>query len=91
MEGHLLAHRGTNKLDREQLKAIQAPEATETYQPLAHHSIVEALLEALTFRHISVVRDEYAVSEDGMKMFGVLDLETTFEGCRFSIGMQRER
>ncbi len=22
-----------------------------------------------------------------MKMFGVLDLETTFEGCRFSIGV----
>src|SRR5213594_1795267 len=88
MEGHLLAHRGTNKLDREQLKAIQAPEATETYQPLAHYAIVEALLEALTFRHISVVRDEYAVSEDGMKMFGVIDLETTFEGCRFSIGVR---
>src|SRR5438093_1747504 len=88
MEGHLLAHRGTNKLDREQLKAIQAPEATETYQPLAHHAIVEALLEALTFRHISVVRDEYAVSEDGMKMFGVLDLESTFDGCRFSIGIR---
>src|SRR5215813_313820 len=23
-----------------------------------------------------------------MKMFGVLDLETTFEGCRFSIGVR---
>jgi len=35
-----------------------------------------------------VVRDEYAVSEDGMKMFGVLDLETSFDGCRFSIGLR---
>src|SRR5947209_8173895 len=87
-QGQLLAHCGTNKLAREHLKAIPAPEATETYQPLAHHLIVDALLEALTFRHISVVRDEYAVSEDGMKMFGVLDLETTFEGCRFSIGVR---
>ncbi|HET9410044.1 MAG TPA: DUF932 domain-containing protein [Candidatus Sulfotelmatobacter sp.] len=88
MEGQLLAHCGTNKLTREQLSAIPAPEATETYQPLAHHLIVGALLEALAFRHISVVRDEYAVSEDGMKMFGVLDLETMFEGCRFSIGVR---
>src|SRR5713101_7308377 len=85
MDGQLVAHCGTNKLVREQLKAIPAPDATETYQPLAHHDIVEALLETLAFRHISVVRDEYAVSEDGMKMFGVMDLETTFEGCRFSI------
>ena len=88
MDGQLLAHCGTNKLVREQLRAIPAPDATETYQPLAHHLIVEALLETLTFRHISVVKDEYAVSEDGMKMFGVLDLETTFEGCRFSIGVR---
>ena len=87
-EGLLIAHCGSNYLTRDQLKLIQSPESTETYQPLAHHAIVESLLEALTFRHISVVRDEYAVSEDGMKMFGVLDLETTFDGCRFSIGIR---
>src|SRR5215467_2938673 len=88
MNGQLLAHSGTNKLTREQLAVIPAPEGTDTYQPLAHAHIVEALLETLAFRHISVVRDEYAVSEDGMKMFGVLDLETSFEGCRFSIGIR---
>src|SRR5438445_8074973 len=88
MEGQLLAHCGSNKLNREQLGLIVPPEGTDTYQPLAHHHIAEALLEALAFRHISVVRDEYAVSEDGMKMFGVLDLETAFEGCRFSIGIR---
>lgn len=88
MEGQLLAHCGTKKLTREELGMIPAPDATETYQPLAHHLIIEALTETLAFRHISVVRDEYAVSEDGMKMFGVLDLETTFEGCRFSIGVR---
>jgi len=35
-----------------------------------------------------VVNEEYAVSFDGMKMFGVLDLETQMEGCRFSIGIR---
>jgi hypothetical protein len=88
MDGQLVAHCGTNKLNREQLQLIPSPEGTDTYRPLAHHDIVGALLEALAFRQISVVRDEYAVSEDGMKMFGVLDLETTFEGCRFSIGVR---
>jgi hypothetical protein len=45
-------------------------------------------VETLSFRQISVVREEYAVSGDGMKMFGVLDLETTFDGCRFSLGIR---
>jgi hypothetical protein len=44
--------------------------------------------ETLGFRHIGVVHDEYAVSPDGMKAFGVLDLETEMEGCRFSIGLR---
>jgi hypothetical protein len=67
---------------------VPTPEGTESHHPLPHHQIVHALIETLAFRHISVHRDEYAVSEDGMKMFGVLDLETAFEGCRFSIGVR---
>ena len=84
----LLAHCGTSRMSREELKTIPTPEASATYQPVPHHEIVEALIESLSFRHILVVQDEYAVSCDGMKMFGVLNLETTFEGCRFSIGIR---
>ena len=50
--------------------------------------VVEALVETLSFRHIGVVTEEYAVSKDGMKMFGVLDLDTGMSGCRFSIGVR---
>src|SRR5438034_2574970 len=84
----LLAHCGSNKITREELRMVPTPEGTESHHPLAHPLIVDALAETLAFRHISVVRDEYAVSQDGMKMFGVLDLETAFEGCRFSIGIR---
>ena len=87
-QNQLLAHCGSNKISREELQQVPTPEGTESHHPLAHHRIVEALIETLAFRHISVVRDEYAVSDDGMKMFGVLDLETAFEGCRFSIGVR---
>jgi hypothetical protein len=45
-------------------------------------------VETLGFRHIGVVYDEYAVSPDGMKMFGALDLETEMHGARFSIGLR---
>src|SRR5437870_13747745 len=87
-QSQLIAHCGSQKRTRQQLQRIPTPEATQAHQPLAHGTIVEALLETLAFRHIAVARDEYAVSQDGMKMFGVLDLETTFDGCRFSIGMR---
>ena len=71
------------KIGRTELAQIAVPEATRTHRPVPHHEIVEALVETLSFRHIGVVNEEYAVSPDGMKMFGVLDLETQMEGCRF--------
>ena len=87
-QSQLLAHCGSSKITREELKVIPTPPASPTHQLLPHYEIVGALAETLSFRQISVVREEYAVSGDGMKMFGVLDLETTFDGCRFSVGVR---
>src|ERR1044071_1123052 len=84
----LIAHCGASKVDRDFLKTIPTPEATRTHQPVAHVQIVEALIETLSFRDITVVRDEYAVSPDGNRMFGVLDLDYEFTGARFSIGVR---
>ncbi len=88
MEATLIAHCGTSKVTREELIEIPVPEATRTHKPVAHFEVVETLEEALSFRHLKVVRDEYAVSRDGMKMFGVMDLDAEFMDCRFSIGLR---
>ena len=79
---------GNTKIGRTELAQVPTPAATETHRPIPHHDIVESLVETLSFRQIGVVNEEYAVSPDGMKMFGVLDLATGFEGCRFSIGIR---
>lgn len=84
----LVAHCGARKVTREELMEIPIPEGTRTHQPLSHFEIVEVLEEALSFRYLSVTRDEFAVSADGMKMFGVMDLNTGFEGGNFSIGLR---
>ena len=87
MEG-LLAHRNTQLITRGDLAIIPAPAATDTFKPVPHTDLVQAILETLSFRHINVVRDEYAVSEDGMKLFGVMELETLGDGFRFSLGLR---
>jgi len=78
----------TAKLTRQQLAAVATPLGTATHRPVPHAEVVEALVETLGFRHIGVVHEEFAVSKDGMKMFGVLDLDTGMHGCRFSIGVR---
>jgi hypothetical protein len=84
----LVAHCGAQKVTRDDLRSIPVPEATNTHVPLSHFEIVEVLEEALSFRHLSVVKDEYAVSADGMKMFGVMDLNNEFSEGRYSIGLR---
>ena len=83
----LIGYQGRT-ISREELALVPTPSATETHLPIPHHEVVNALVETLGFRHIGVVHDEYAVSPDGMKMFGALDLATEMHGCRFSIGVR---
>jgi len=84
----LIAHCGAQKITRGELQTIPTPEGTRTHQPLAHSRIVDVLVESLSFRHLNVLRDEYAVTPDGMRMFGILDLETESTEFRFSIGIR---
>lgn len=87
-DSKLLAHCGATKVDREFLKTLPTPVATRTHQPIPHYDLVSALLESLSFRHILVVKDEYAVTPDGMRMFGLLELNHGFTGCSFAIGVR---
>ncbi|HZL67410.1 MAG TPA: hypothetical protein VFC29_08770 [Candidatus Limnocylindrales bacterium] len=76
------------KLTQGELARVATPVGTATHKPIPHIAVVEKLIEALGFRQIGVVREEYAVSSDGMRMFGVMDLSSGFDGCRFAIGLR---
>jgi len=78
----------SGKITRTDLARVRTPPATPTHIPIPHIEVVDTLVETLSLRHISVVGEEFAVSSDGMEMFAVLDLETTFDGCRFAIGIR---
>src|SRR5437867_12956638 len=60
-ESVLIAHCGAAKITRDQLAVLPIPESTATFKPIPHLEVVNALIETLGFRHIGVVRDEYAV------------------------------
>jgi Domain of unknown function (DUF932) len=82
----LIASNG--KITRAELASVPTPPATTTHLPVPHIAVVEGLVDTLSRRHIGVVGEEYAVSKDGLEMFGVIDLETSFDGCRFAIGIR---
>lgn len=87
MEG-LMAHTGATKIGRQDLLALPTPASTQTHSIVPHSKIVEALVESLGFRRLDVTRDEYAVTEDGNRMFGVLQINEEAAGVQFAIGIR---
>jgi hypothetical protein len=84
----LVAHAGAEKISREQLALVPCPEGTDTHRPIPHHELINSLEETLGFRHISIVRCEFAITADGNKMFGLLEIDQTFDGARFALGVR---
>lgn len=84
MQG-LMLHAGAKKIGRQDLLALPTPDQTETHKPIAHSRIVQTIIEALAYRKINVVRDEYGISNDGMRMFGFLELDIERSGIRLGI------
>jgi hypothetical protein len=72
-------------INREELQTIHTPEATATHRPIAHHTVIDGIEEALSYRHISIVASQFAVSKDGQKMFGLLEVNQDWEGIRYAI------
>lgn len=81
----LLVHAGARRIGRQDLPAIVTPEATETHRPIPHATLVESILESLAYRQLDVLRDEYAVSADGMRLFGFLEVNIEHEGVRLAL------
>ena len=89
VSGTLLSDgRKTHKVTRAELALVETPAATDTFQPIPHARLIDSLEESLSFRHMQIARDEYALSPDGMRLFGLLELNAEFQGVRFAIGLR---
>lgn len=87
MDG-LMVHAGAKRLGRQDLLAMPTPEATDTHRPIAHSTLVQGIIEALAYRHIEVVQEEYAATPDGMRLFGVLGLSLSSGDIRLAIAFR---
>jgi len=86
--GTLFAGKDAKFVPREFLATIQTPEGTATHQPIGHDYLVNQIHESLSYRRLNVVREEYAVSKDGMRCFGLLELNVEYAGVNFAIGLR---
>jgi len=73
MSGKLVAHSGAEYIDRDGLKLLETPAATDTWTPIPHYNLVIALEGQLLARGITIVKEQFAVQK--AKLFGVIDTD----------------
>lgn len=88
MDNRLMVHAGARRVTREELSTLPTPASTNTHKVIPHHEVINQLEESLSFRHIQIVRGEYAIAKDGARLFSLLEVDAEYEGVRFAIALR---
>ena len=64
----------STRVTRQQLRGIAPPISTPTHRPLMHAELVDMLETQLNAAGLYIEREQYAVGNKGLKLFGTLDL-----------------
>lgn len=85
----LSAHTDTNLVTRETLRALPAVIGTDSFKPVAHIELVETFENEFNRRDIQIIREQFAISKNGMKLFGTFDLTLNgVEGMAAALGFR---
>lgn len=68
------------RLDRETIKAIPAPERTKTWNPISHGEVLEALDMVIRSQGVGIREESYSIANSGLNLFGTWTLDITMEG-----------
>lgn len=71
---NLCLHCGANEADWDRIKDVKTPDATDTWQPIPHHTLVEIVTETLARNGLKVVDQVHALWQGGDRYFGALQL-----------------
>ena len=72
----LLLHAGAEPVDYDALRQLPVPAPTDTHVPIAHSAVVDMVKYSLGFYGHEIAAEDYGVTPDGMRFFGVLSLRS---------------
>jgi len=84
----LMLHAGAQPVDYDALRSLQTPEATATHVPIPHFRVVDLMKTTLAMFGHEVVTENYGVTDDGMRFFGLLSLKSTYGGYEDTVGLR---
>jgi hypothetical protein len=84
----LMLHAGAEPVEYETLRQIETPEATKSHIPIPHHRIIDLLKHTLGFYGHEVTTENYGVTEDGLRFFGLLSLRSQYGDYEDTVGLR---
>lgn len=84
----IAGERGSKFVSFPELKNLPLPEATATFKPVPFYDFVTKVLDGLYDRRMRTVNEQYIISSDGMKLFGLIEIEQEYDGVRFAVGLR---
>lgn len=86
MSGSILM--GTNQVSEQEVLSIPAVPYTKTFHPVHHGDVIRSTKEAIGMVGMDIVKYEYVLAQEGMRMFGVYDLSQGTSELSWSIGIR---
>ena len=84
----LMLHAGAEPAEYKVLRDLPVPLATATHVPIPHHSVVDMVKYSLGFFGHEVIQEDYGVTPDGARFFGVLSLRSEYGDYTDTVGLR---
>lgn len=84
----LMLHAGAEPVDYDALRQLPVPQATDTHVPIAHSAVVDMVKYSLGFYGHEIVGEDYGVTPDGARFFGVLSLRSEYGDYADTVGLR---
>ena len=79
-----MAHKDCAYVTREALNGIGTPESTDTWRPIPHAEVVDAIIDAGVDVGLVPVKEAYALNAAQSKLFGVVTFKADSEGGEYT-------
>ena len=84
----LLLHCGAKSATREEVDSIVTPDGTETWTPIAHGEIADAVEKSLIGTGLAPKSVDYGLTKDGLRLFGLYTLAGEHPDYALTVGFR---
>lgn len=71
---NLMLHCGANAVERTNLIDCPTPQPTDTWQPIAHHHLLETVESMLSQTGLNITNQAHALNREGQRYFGLMQV-----------------